>query len=160
MLPLSPEEPASLLYAPGMPVEPASGWPLSAQLAQLLRDLIRSGQLAPGDRVPSEADLAREHDVSRDTAQRALSALAEEGLIIRRRGVSTIVAETEPLHEVQARPGTRITARLPTVAEQERAGAGRWVPLLAVATPGWPEQLYPADRVVVVVPDPASPADQ
>jgi hypothetical protein len=27
-----------------------------------------------------------------------------------------------------------------------------WVPLLAVAEPGWPEQFYPADRVVVVVP--------
>jgi hypothetical protein len=27
-----------------------------------------------------------------------------------------------------------------------------WVPMLAVAEPGWPEQLYPADRVVVVVP--------
>ena len=27
-----------------------------------------------------------------------------------------------------------------------------WVPLLAVEEPGWPEKLYPADRVVVVVP--------
>jgi len=135
-----------------MPVEPASGWPLSAQLAQLLRDLIRSGQLAPGDRVPSETDLAREHDVSRDTAQRTLAVLAEEGLIIRRRGVGTIVAETEPLREVQAQPGARITARLPSAAERELAEAGRWVPLLAVASPGWPEQLYPADRVIVVVP--------
>jgi DNA-binding transcriptional regulator YhcF (GntR family) len=141
-----------LRYAPGMPVEPASGWPLSAQLAQLLRGLIRSGELAPGDRVPSEADLAREHDVSRDTAQRALAVLAEEGLIIRRRGVGTLVAEAEPVREVRAQPGARITARLPTAAERERAGAGRWVPLLAVATPGWPEELYPADGVVVVVP--------
>jgi DNA-binding transcriptional regulator YhcF (GntR family) len=135
-----------------MAVEPASGWPLSAQLAQLLRELIRSGQLAAGDRVPSEIDLAREHDVSRDTAQRALAVLAEEGLVIRRRGVGSIVAVTQPLCEVRADPGARISARLPTSAERELARAGRWVPLLAMATPGWPEKLYPADRVVVVVP--------
>lgn len=77
--------------------------------------------------------------MSRGTAQRALAVLAEEGLIIRRRGVGTLVAETEPLREIQAQPGARITARLPTIAEREQAGAGRRVPLLAVATPGWPE---------------------
>jgi DNA-binding transcriptional MocR family regulator len=114
--------------------------------------MIRSGQLAAGDRVPSEVDLAREHDVSRDTAQRALTVLAEEGLILRRRGVGSIVAVTEPVREVRAGPGTQISARLPTPAEREAAQAGRWVPLLAVATPGWPEKLYPADSVIVVVP--------
>jgi DNA-binding GntR family transcriptional regulator len=135
-----------------MAVEPASDWPLSAQLAQHLRVMIRSGQLAAGDRVPSEVDLAREHDVSRDTAQRALTVLAEEGLIVRRRGVGSVVAPTEPVREVRAGPGTQISARLPTPAEREAAQAGRWVPLLAVATPGWPEKLYPADEVIVVVP--------
>jgi DNA-binding GntR family transcriptional regulator len=142
-----------------MAVQPASDWPLSAQLAQHLRELIRSGQLAAGDRVPSEIDLAREHDVSRDTAQRALAFLAEEGLIVRRRGVGSIVAVTEPVREVRAGPGTQISARLPTAAEREAAHAGRWVPLLAVATPGWPEKLYPADVVIVVVPTAGEPPD-
>jgi DNA-binding GntR family transcriptional regulator len=142
-----------------MAVQPASDWPLSAQLAQHLRELIRSGQLAAGDRVPSEIDLAREHDVSRDTAQRALAFLAEEGLIVRRRGVGSIVAVTEPVREVRAGPGTQISARLPTAAEREAAHAGRWVPLLAVATPGWPEKLYPADVVIVVVPTAGEPPE-
>jgi DNA-binding transcriptional regulator YhcF (GntR family) len=141
-----------LLYAPGMEIDPASGWPLSAQLAQLLRELIRSGQLAPGDRVPSEPQLARDHSVSRDTAQRARAMLAEEGLITRRRGVGSIVSLVDQLTEVRAAPGARISARLPTAAERDAAHAGMWVPMLAVAEPGWPEQLYPADRVVVVVP--------
>jgi DNA-binding transcriptional regulator YhcF (GntR family) len=134
-----------------MKVDPASVWPLSAQLAQLLRGRIRTGQLAPGERVPSEPQLAREYSVSRDTAQRALAMLVEEGLITRRRGVGSIVADVQPVTEVRARPGARISARLPTAAERDAARAGMWVPLLAVAEPGWPEQLYPADRVVVVV---------
>jgi GntR family transcriptional regulator len=77
--------------------------------------------------------------------------LAEEGLISRRRGVGSIVASVDPVTEVQAAPGTRISARLPTAAERNAAKCGMWVPMLAVAEPGWPEQLYPADRVVVVV---------
>ena len=139
-------------YAPRMNVDPASVWPLSAQLAQLLRELIRSGQLGPGEHVPSEPQLARKYSVSRDTAQRALAMLADEGLITRRRGVGSIVATVEPVTEVKARPGARISARLPTAAEQQATRAGTWVPLLAVEEPGWPEKLYPADRVVVVVP--------
>jgi DNA-binding transcriptional regulator YhcF (GntR family) len=134
-----------------MRVDPASVWPLSAQLAQLLRELIRTGQLGAGDRVPSEPQLAREYSVSRDTAQRALAMLADEGLITRRRGVGSIVTNVQPVTEVRARPGTRISARLPTAAERDAARAGMWVPLLAVTQPGWPEQLYPADSVVVVV---------
>lgn len=114
--------------------------------------MIRSGQLVTGDRVPSEIDLARKHDVSRDTAQRALAVLAEEGLIVRRRGVGSVVAVTEPVREIQAEPGTQITARLPTAAERAATRSGRWVPLLAVARPGWPEQLYPGDVVIVVAP--------
>src|SRR5258708_26137413 len=103
---------ADVLYAPGMTIDPASGWPLSAQLAQLLRERIRSGQLAPGDRVPSEPQLARDHALSRDNAQRALAMLADDGLITRRRGVGSIVAIVEPVIEVRAVPRARISARL------------------------------------------------
>jgi GntR family transcriptional regulator len=78
--------------------------------------------------------------------------LADEGLITRRRGVGSIVATADPVTEVRAAPGTRISARLPTAAERNASQAGLWVPMLAVVEPGWPEHLYPADRVVVVVP--------
>ena len=137
-----------------MKVDPASGWPLSAQLAQALRELIRAGQLRPGGKVPSEPQLARDHQVSRDTAQRVLAMLADEGLITRRRGVGSVAAAVAPVTEVRAAPGTRISARLPTAAERHAIQAGMWVPVLAVAEPGWPEQLFPADRAVVVVPAP------
>ena len=136
-----------------MSLDPASGWPLSAQLAQQLRMLIRSGQLTTGERVPSEPQLARQYQVSRDTVQRALALLAGEGLITWRRGVGSIVAAADPVTEIPVARGVRISARLPTAAEREAVRAGPWVPLLAVATPGWPERIYPADRVVVVVPE-------
>src|SRR5258706_2217566 len=137
-----------------MKVDPASGWPLSAQLAQALRELIRVGQLRPGDKVPSEPQLAREHQVSRDTAQRALAMLADEGLITRRRGVGSIVATAvAPVTEVRAAPGTRISARLPTAAERHAIQPGKRVSELAVTQPGRPAKDFSPATAVRVVPE-------
>jgi DNA-binding GntR family transcriptional regulator len=131
-------------------VDPASEWPLSAQLAQLLRMAIQTAGLAPGARVPAEHELAREHRVSRATASRALDVLAAGGLIVRRRGAGPVVAASGAVFELHPAPGTRISARLPATAERAAAAAGLWVPVLAVAEPGSPERLYGADRLVIV----------
>jgi DNA-binding GntR family transcriptional regulator len=133
-----------------MTVDPESEWPLAAQLAQLLRASIHASGLTPGDRIPSENELVAEHRVSRATANRALALLADEGLIIRRRGTGSIVLSVSMISEVHPEPGTQISARLPTTAERVGAGAGLWVPVLAVVEPGSPERLYPADRVIIL----------
>jgi len=133
-----------------MTVDPASEWPLSVQLAQLLRAAIRAAGLPPGARVPGEQDLARAYHVSRATADRALDALAAEGLITRRRGAGPVAAAAAAIAELHPVPGTRVSARLPACAKRATAGAGLWVPVLAVAEPGSPERLYGADRVVIV----------
>lgn len=133
-----------------MIVDPESEWPLAAQLAQLLRATIRTAGLAPGDKIPSENDLVAEHRVSRATANRALAVLADEGLIIRRRGSGSVVLSASLISQLHPMPGTLISARLPATAERDGAGAGLWVPVLAVAEPGSPERLYPADRVIIL----------
>lgn len=56
-----------------------------------LEGRIRSGELAPGDRLPTERELCEEFGVSRATAQRAVSTLVEAGLVVRRRRAGTIV---------------------------------------------------------------------
>ncbi|MCA1195334.1 GntR family transcriptional regulator [Saccharopolyspora sp. 6V] len=54
---------------------------LQARVARLLRSMIESGELAPGDDVPSEAEISRAHEVSRVTVRGALRQLEAEGLI-------------------------------------------------------------------------------
>lgn len=78
--------------------------------------------------------------------------LADGSLIVRRRGVGSIVVSADPVTEVRVAPGTVISARLPTAAERQAARAGLWVPVLSVIEPGRPEQLHPADRVVIITP--------
>jgi GntR family transcriptional regulator len=58
-----------------------------------LRQRIDQGTFPPGTRLPSEPDLAAEFQVSRATLREALRTLENEGLLRRRRGSGTYVAE-------------------------------------------------------------------
>ncbi len=66
----------------------------AARIVAALRSRIMSGELAPGDRVPSTRELTREWGVAMATATKALSALRHEGLVQPIAGVGTVVAET------------------------------------------------------------------
>jgi GntR family transcriptional regulator len=66
--------------------------PAYQRIQSALRKRIDSGQLHPGDPVPSERDLAKIHHVSLMTARHALASLELEGLVERRRGIGTFVA--------------------------------------------------------------------
>lgn len=65
---------------------------LHVHVAETLRQRIRLGELVPMDRLPSEADLCQEFDVSRITVRRALDELASEGLIFKIHGKGAFVA--------------------------------------------------------------------
>lgn len=62
--------------------------PAYQQVADQLLELIISGSLASGDRLPSEADLATSFGVSRSTVREALRALASRDLIETTRGTT------------------------------------------------------------------------
>lgn len=66
-------------------------------IADDLRDLIVSGDLPPGSRVPSENELREKYGVGRDTASKALRILREEGLTESRQGAPTKVREFKPI---------------------------------------------------------------
>ena len=69
-----------------------NGGTLYQRIRGQIEDLIRSGAWAPGRKVPSETELMTQFDCSRMTVNKAMSALAEEGLIVRRRRAGSFVA--------------------------------------------------------------------
>ncbi len=64
---------------------------LYTQIADILREKITSGELAPGAAMPSEAALVEEHGVTRATVRRAMRVLKEEGLVYSEKGYGTYV---------------------------------------------------------------------
>jgi GntR family transcriptional regulator len=67
--------------------------PLYHQLEENLRARIHAGEFEPGALLPTEEQICTEYGVSRITVRRALDALISQGLIVRRRGVGSFVAE-------------------------------------------------------------------
>ncbi len=65
--------------------------PIYLQIADGLKARIES--LGPGARIPSEPQLARDWGVSRFTVAKAVEQLVDEGLITRRQGSGSFVAE-------------------------------------------------------------------
>lgn len=72
--------------------------PAYAQVAAQLRELIVTGQLSPGDQLPTEAELATVFGVSRSTVREALRSLSAQSLVYTSRGVTggTFVAYVDP----------------------------------------------------------------
>jgi len=70
--------------------------PFYFQLSELLEHEIVDGRWNPGYRLPSESELCRHFGLSRTTIRQALSRLEQEGLISRRKGQGTFVAESRP----------------------------------------------------------------
>ena len=107
-------EPDGVAPHPPRPDPPASSAPVARlrvqrvrpayrQVADDLRGQIMRGAVASGERLPSEADLARAFGVSRSTVREALRVLASQHLIETRRGVrgGSFVAAPDPARVVE-----------------------------------------------------------
>ena len=66
---------------------------LYAQLVGIIKRNISTGVLAVGDLLPSEAELCRALNISRNTVRQAIGELEDEGLVVRKRGRGTVVAD-------------------------------------------------------------------
>jgi multiple sugar transport system substrate-binding protein len=72
-------------------LDPDQPIPIYFQLKTLLLEDILSGRYGPDDRLPTEHELCARYGISRTPVNRALSELADEGMIIRRRRHGTYV---------------------------------------------------------------------
>lgn len=81
--------------------------PAYNQLVNILRRKIAAGEYRPGDRLPSEAELCSQYQVSTITARRAIKILVEQDIAETRKGHGTFLKPlmlgnaTFDLHELQ-----------------------------------------------------------
>jgi GntR family transcriptional regulator len=67
--------------------------PLYHQLADIILEKIRSAEYSPGDRIPSENELADRYGIGRPTVRQATDLLIRKRFLIRKRGSGTFVCE-------------------------------------------------------------------
>jgi GntR family transcriptional regulator len=84
-------EPSPRIFLP--PVSPAAPGALYDQIIAGLKREISEGRLLPGSPLPSFRQLAADLMVSLITVKRAYDELEQEGIIYRRQGLGTFVAE-------------------------------------------------------------------
>jgi GntR family transcriptional regulator len=77
------------------PVDRTSPVPLYFQVAQQLERAIESGDLPPGAQLENEIQLAEQLGLSRPTMRRAMQYLVDRGLLVRKRGIGTQVAQAK-----------------------------------------------------------------
>jgi DNA-binding GntR family transcriptional regulator len=65
--------------------------PSYLQLVRILQEQIASGELRPGDRLPSESQLCQFHGVSPMTVRRAINILVDQGAVTAEQGRGTFV---------------------------------------------------------------------
>ncbi|NKQ57664.1 GntR family transcriptional regulator [Amycolatopsis sp. K13G38] len=77
-----------------------SGGPLYRQVESELLRRIRAGELSPGQRLPTEGELATEWGINRLTIRHAIGELARAGHVTVRQGSGTYVAEPQMVVEL------------------------------------------------------------
>lgn len=73
-------------------IDPLAGTPVFEQIVFQVKAAVARGELAPGDKLPSVRDLAKETAVNPNTVVRALEALERDRVIVRRQGSGCFVA--------------------------------------------------------------------
>ncbi len=114
--PSTPRGPRSAVFTP------LDGAARSLQVARRLTDAILLGVISPGERLPTEAELAKRFGVALVTAREALSEIRRAGLVETRRGRdggSFVLASSDTPTQV-------LTARLRGISRIELADVGTY----------------------------------
>jgi GntR family transcriptional regulator len=106
----------------GLELDHSSPIPLYHQAARLIEAAIEEGRLPGGSKLENELRLAQQLGISRPTMRAAIKQLVDKGLLVRRRGVGTIVATSsvkrvvaltslyDDLSEAGREPSTQVLA--------------------------------------------------
>jgi DNA-binding transcriptional regulator YhcF (GntR family) len=105
-------------------IDPAQPIPIYFQLKTLLLEEILSGVYRPGERLPTEHEPMAIYGISRTPVARALSELAQDGVILRHRRRGTFV---NPHWEHRHPNGRELRIVVPD---------GPWEDMIRAATPG------------------------
>lgn len=88
-----------------------ANYPIYLQIAEDIKRRIVIGEIKPGDKLPSNADLSLEYHVNPNTIQRIYRQLESENISYTKRGIGTFIRNDEALPEtLRQEIGKKISA--------------------------------------------------
>jgi GntR family transcriptional regulator len=76
------------------------GNPLYIRIANHLRNRVMSGIYKKGEKIPGEMELCNEFNTSRVTIRQSLKVLEQQGMLIRKQGIGTLVSDKVKLQPI------------------------------------------------------------
>jgi GntR family transcriptional regulator len=98
---------------------PLRRMPLYAQAEKVLEDLLVHRRYRVGDRIPPEAELVRSLGVSRATIRAGVGRLVDRGLLIRRQGSGTYLAQVPERRDQLSPVGIKLGSSVAQVGRLE-----------------------------------------
>lgn len=95
--------------------------PIYIQIAEDIRRRILIGDLLDGDQVMSTTQYATTYRINPATAAKAFSALVDDGLLVKRRGIGMFIAQGAHARLIAQRRSDFIDARLTPLVEEALA---------------------------------------
>jgi GntR family transcriptional regulator len=112
--------------------------PAYQRIADELRAAITAGSMRPGDKIPSERELARRYGTTHMTVRQAVGLLKDEGLVTTRQGLGSFVRNRPPLRRIGSNRYARqhrLSGRTPFMVDTDAVGAPRFEILRFGPTP-------------------------
>ena len=67
--------------------------PIFLQIADMIKDDLVEGLLSEGEQIPSTTELSNFYNNNRATAQKGITLLVDEGIVVKKRGIGVFIAE-------------------------------------------------------------------
>lgn len=97
------------------------GIPIYTQISNELKNRVISGQIRPGDKLPSVREIAEEFSVNPNTVQRVFMELEKDGFTYSERGVGTFLKEDgNMVAQLQQQEASKIRTRF--ISEAKKLG--------------------------------------
>ena len=97
------------------------GIPIYSQISGELKNRVISGQIKPGDKLPSVREIAEEFSVNPNTVQRVFMELEKDGFTYSERGVGTFLKEDgNMVAQLQQQEASKIRTRF--ISEAKKLG--------------------------------------
>jgi GntR family transcriptional regulator len=120
----------------------SEGQPAYQRIAGELRAAIVAGSMRPGDRIPSERELAQRYGTTHMTVRQAVGLLREEGLVTTRQGLGSFVQGRPPLRRIGSNRYARehrLSGKTPFMVDTAAVGSPTFEILRFGPTPAPPD---------------------